>query len=137
MNTRYSHTQTGKLLRFAALVPVPFFIGATVLAHNTKVVAAVGLFIVILAIIGLIFTSLTIEIDADALSWWFGLGVWRKRIALEDIVSAVPVRNLGGTASVSTARQGAGFIMSRGSMLSRSVCAMAGDCVWARTSRVS
>lgn len=55
--------------------------------------AVIGLLMVILAIIALIFSSLTIEIDADALNWRFGLGVWTKRIAVEDIVSAVPVRN--------------------------------------------
>ena len=93
MSTRYSHTQTGSLLRLAALVPAPFIIGAAVLAHDTRVLAVVGPLVVILAIIGLIFSSLTIEIDADALRWWFGLGVWRKRIVLEDIASAAPVRN--------------------------------------------
>ena len=28
-----------------------------------------------------------------SLRWWFGWGVWTKRIPLEDIASAVPVRN--------------------------------------------
>lgn len=93
MSTRYSHTQAGKLLRLATLVPVPIVIGAAVFTHNARVIAVVGPLIVILAIIGLIFSSLTIEIDGDAVTWWFGSGVWTKRIALQDIGSAVPVRN--------------------------------------------
>jgi hypothetical protein len=93
MSTRYSHTQTGRILRLAALVPVPFVIGAAVLAHDTRVLSIAGPIIVIVAITGFIFSTLTIEIDTSALSWWFGWGVWRKRIALEDIASAMPVRN--------------------------------------------
>jgi hypothetical protein len=93
MSTRYSHTQTGKLLRFATLLPIPFLFGAAVFAHNTRVVAVIGPLMVILAIIGLIFSSLRIEVDANTLTWSFGLGVWTKQIALEEIASVVPARN--------------------------------------------
>lgn len=44
-------------------------------------------------VLGLVFSSLTIEIDTDTLSWSFGWGVWTKRIPLGEIASVVPVRN--------------------------------------------
>jgi hypothetical protein len=93
MSVRYSHTQTGALLRVATLLPVPFVIGAAALAHNTRVLALGAPLTVIVSLTGFAFSSLTIEIDADALRWSFGLGVWKKRIALKDIASATPVRN--------------------------------------------
>jgi hypothetical protein len=93
MSARYSHTQTGRLLRLAALLPVPFVIIAAIFALDTTVLAIAGPLIVIVAIAGVIFSSLTIEIDTGALNWWFGKGVWRKKIALEDIASAAVVRN--------------------------------------------
>jgi len=93
MSVRYSHTQTGMLLRIAALLPMPFMIGAAALADDTRVLAAGVPLIVVVCLAGLAFSSLTIEIDADALRWSFGFGVFRKRIALEDIASATPVRN--------------------------------------------
>ena len=93
MSVRYSHTQTGALLRVAALLPVPFVVGAVALAHNTRVLAIGAPLIIIVSLTGFAFSSLTIEIDADALRWLFGLGVWKKRIALEDVASVTPVRN--------------------------------------------
>ena len=93
MSTRYSHTQTGRLLRLAALLPVPFAIIAAIFARDTRVLAIAGPLIVIIAITGVIFSCLTIEIDTAALNWWFGMGVWKKQIALEDIASAAVVRN--------------------------------------------
>ena len=93
MSVRYRHTQMGALLRVAALLPVPFVIGAAALAQNTHVLAIGGPLIAFVALAGFAFSSLTIEIDADALRWSFGLGVWRNRIALGEIASATPVRN--------------------------------------------
>ena len=93
MSVRYSHTQTGALLRVAALLPVPFVVGAAALAHNTRVLAIGAPLIAIVSLTGFAFSSLTIEVDADALRWSFGLGVWKKRISLEDVASVTPVRN--------------------------------------------
>jgi len=92
-STRYSHTQTGRFLRLATLLPVPFVITAAIFARDTRVLAIAGPLIVIVAIAGVIFSSLTIEIDTAALNWWFGMGVWKKQIALGDIASATAVRN--------------------------------------------
>ena len=91
MGVRYSHTQTGALLRVAAFLP--FVIGAAALAHNTRVLAIGAPLIIIVSLVGFAFSSLTIQIDADVLHWSFGWGMWKKRIALEDIASATPVRN--------------------------------------------
>ncbi|HYC17211.1 MAG TPA: hypothetical protein VEC94_08395 [Pseudolabrys sp.] len=93
MNIRYSHTQTGRLLRLAALLPVPFFIVAVIFSRDIGLLAVAGPLIAIVAIAGVVFSSLTIEIDNAALNWWFGLGVWKRQIALGDVASAAVVRN--------------------------------------------
>jgi hypothetical protein len=40
-----------------------------------------------------LFVTLTVEVDGAALTCRFGPGLFRKRIALEDIVRATPVTN--------------------------------------------
>lgn len=37
--------------------------------------------------------SLSIAVEDQRLKWHFGPGVWRKQLPLDEIVSAVPVRN--------------------------------------------
>ena len=93
MSVRYSHTQTGTLLRFATLLPAPFVLAAAALAHDARVLIVVAPLLVIGSLVGLAFSTLTIAIDDGALRWSFGAGVWKKRIPLEDIASATPVRN--------------------------------------------
>jgi hypothetical protein len=35
--------------------------------------------------LAVLFSSLTVEVTKESLRWWFGLGFWRKRVALADI----------------------------------------------------
>jgi len=49
--------------------------------------------IVIGALIALFFSSLTIAVDASDVSWYFGPGLWRYRIARDTIGSLAVVRN--------------------------------------------
>ena len=48
--------------------------------------------LVVVVIVGL-FSSLTVEVTADELTWFFGPGVWRKTIARAEIVGAAVVTN--------------------------------------------
>jgi len=60
-----------------------------------------------------VFSSLTVEVATDELSWHFGPGVWRKTIARAEIVSAVVVTTMVWVGA-STSRRADGFTMSRG-----------------------
>ena len=96
MSVAYAHTQRSPLLllllvvaaagtlaslAFPAARAIPFG------ARLTIIVAAVAM-----VLSGLVFTTLTITVDGDQLSWHFGAGLVRKSVALAEIVSAEPVR---------------------------------------------
>ena len=51
---------------------------------------AVGL---LLALVGYLFSSLTVIVDDQAVRWHFGPGFWRKSIALDEISGVRSVRN--------------------------------------------
>jgi hypothetical protein len=90
MGSIYRHTQTGQLMSWAIVLTA---IGLFIAGH----VAGKGiLFLPIAAIlggVGWIFSSLTVEVTATELIWFFGPGFWRKSIERDEIVSATPVRN--------------------------------------------
>ncbi len=93
MDARYRHRQTGRLLRLAVLLPVPLLIVAVALTGSTVAMAVCAAVVVLGVLVGTAFSSLTIEIDAGALHWWFGWRLWQKRIALDDITATARVRN--------------------------------------------
>jgi hypothetical protein len=47
----------------------------------------------VLAATGWVFSSLTVEVFPEELTWYFGPGFWRKSIQRREIASATPVRN--------------------------------------------
>ena len=88
----YRHTQAGKTIW---LFPIIAFIGSIVAVAFAGVaimmiVAITGLF---LFLIGWILGSLTVAIAGGNLSWWFGPGFWKKRVAIDEIESCEAVRN--------------------------------------------
>ena len=72
-------------LMFAAFAGVAF--AATV---GNPLVWIVG---VVLAVAGVLFSSLTICVDEEAVSWYFGPGFWRKSVPLREIERVECVRN--------------------------------------------
>jgi hypothetical protein len=48
---------------------------------------------VALGALGWAFSSLTVEVSSDELTWYFGPGIWRKSVARSEIESATPARN--------------------------------------------
>ena len=80
----YHHTQRGRLLPILTVVGSLVMAGALAAAHQPLVSLAL---LPILAIVG-VFSRMTIELDETELRHHFGLGVWRKRVPLADVVDA-------------------------------------------------
>jgi hypothetical protein len=92
----YAHTQRSPLLLLVLVVAGAgtlaslAFPGARAIpfgARLTIVAAAVAM-----ALSGMVFTTLTIRVDGERLSWQFGGGLVRKSVALAEIASAEPTR---------------------------------------------
>jgi hypothetical protein len=86
----YRHTQIGTLL-LGVLGASMLLIGAILLAGGRREPLLVVL--AILAVTAVLFASLTVEIQAEVLTMWFGPGLIRKRVPLATIRSCAVVRN--------------------------------------------
>jgi hypothetical protein len=83
----YKHTQIGKLM-------------VIVMAIASLVLIVIGLFVQrpvlagvpILLLMTWLFYSLTVEVSNGELRWRFGLGLIHKRVPLDQIASAEPIR---------------------------------------------
>ena len=71
-----------------------------------------------------VFSSLTVEVSLDELTWYFGPGFWRKSIQRGEIASATPVRNKWWWGWGIHLTPGAGSIMSPAWMRSKLPCTM-------------
>lgn len=86
MKTHYQHTQRGTLILIAmAIATVITALGG--LAMRPAWVA-----VPVLLLGAWLFHSLTIEVTDGELRWSFGPGLIRKRVSLDQIISAEPVR---------------------------------------------
>lgn len=84
--TTYLHTQRGTVIRVAmALITLGLIAGAFT-------VRPLLIGVPVCLVITWLFHSLTIEIADGELRWRFGPGLFRKRVRLEEILSAEPVR---------------------------------------------
>ena len=79
MAIQYHHTQLGTVI-LATCAVIAVFGGA--IAWRAQPAAAIPM-LVILAAVAIIFNSLTVEIEDRELRWYFGLGLWTYRLALE------------------------------------------------------
>lgn len=84
--TTYSHTQRGKVILVAMTL------SAVAMALGALKLPPLFIGVPILALVGWLFHSLTIEVADGELRLRFGPGLIRKRIPLDQIVSAEPVR---------------------------------------------
>ena len=87
-NLTYQKTQWATLvlgLMLVALLGVVFAAGV-----SSPLVWVVG---VVLAVTGMLFSSLTVIVDEKAVRWYFGPHFWRKSIALDEIDRVRSVRN--------------------------------------------
>jgi hypothetical protein len=90
MRPFYSHTQTGQTLRWTIVSPALGLLAAGSIVGKELLLLPIAL---ALAGVGWAFSTLTVEVSTTELMWFFGPGFWRKSIARDEIVSAVPVRN--------------------------------------------
>ena len=83
----YQHTQRGTVILVAMAM------ASLIAAIVAVLVSPIGLVILLVcAVVGWLFSSLTIELTEDRLRWYFGPGVIRKEVPLAEITSAQPVR---------------------------------------------
>ncbi len=87
---RYRHTQVGYLILSAMSVVIVLI--AVLLAVNGLNWIAVAVLVIIIAAL-VMFSTLTVTIGAAEIEVRFGPGPFRKRFALDDVVSCHAVRN--------------------------------------------
>jgi len=86
----YSHKQPGAaILWFIGLALVGLLILLGPAAAHPALLVVLG-FLVLLAVM---FSSLTVEVTASSLVFWFGPGVLRKQVPLAEITGVEVVRN--------------------------------------------
>jgi len=88
----YKHRQWG-----IASLTVLFILAATLLAINDLTplfpAALMGVIFGALTLIAVTFSSMTIEVNESEVCWYFGPGIFRKRILLEEIGACSKVKN--------------------------------------------
>ena len=94
----YHHRQTGWLLRLLVIAPAPLILALGAVPQPTGPAwiwfAWAGVVaLALLVVVGFVFSTLTIEVDAQELRWFFGWGAWRKTIARGEIAGCAAVVN--------------------------------------------
>jgi hypothetical protein len=89
----YRHRQSSLLIPTVTLLPALAVIAAVLTAQRAVVFTPLALLAVIFIALALGFSSLTVEVGADEIVWFFGPGIWRKRIDRRDVASVEAVRN--------------------------------------------
>jgi hypothetical protein len=85
----YRHTQVGYLTLIVMVVVAFAIVGLGSRSARPVTIGVAGL----LAIVTVLFSSLTVEVTDAELRFHFGPGFWRKQFALGDVVSANPTRS--------------------------------------------
>lgn len=83
----YKHTQAGRLMITVMGIAAAVLIAVSLFTYPTAMVG-----VPVLALTAWIFCSLTVEVADGELRWRFGPGLIRRRVRLDEIVSAEPVR---------------------------------------------
>lgn len=86
----YKHTQFGWAI-WGIIVWIASFVGVALVLTGPNI-GTLG-FLALLLIMAVLFGTLTVEVDDKAIRWWFGPGVFKKEVALTDIVSVEAVIN--------------------------------------------
>jgi len=98
MTTSYEHTQKAYplvvILAFALILTAAGYAYDMVVRgpHTAYIIAGTFMCAVIAAVM-IFLSSLTVQLDAGYLKIRFGLGLFRKKFPLQDIVSCKPVKN--------------------------------------------
>lgn len=88
----YKHKQLG-----ITALSVTAIIGALIIITNDFLVLipalVLALVVVLLTLVCLLFSSMTIEVNEHEIVWYFGLGMFKKSLLLEEISQCRPVKN--------------------------------------------
>ena len=88
----YKHKQWGTVTFLSIAV-----LAATILAINDWLQVlpppVLGVLFGVLTIVAIIFSSMTIEVNESEVSWFFGPGIFKKQISLEEIGNCRKVKN--------------------------------------------
>jgi hypothetical protein len=90
MNTSsYRRTQPGTGILVALLLVLGFL---TFLSFGHPVTLASTLTPTIIICLGIVFSTMTIDVSDDAVEWWFTFGILRQRVAMAEIQFATSTR---------------------------------------------
>lgn len=94
MHTLYQHRQIGTvMLCITASTGLLVAMAAPATAPNYAAILPIILFAaVILGVTGILFSSMTVRVHENALSWYFGPGFWKKTIPLTNIEKATATK---------------------------------------------
>lgn len=87
----YRHTQSGTTI--LATCTAIGIVGAVIAWRISGQPATLIAMLIVLAGFWVVFHSLTVEVEAGEVSWYFGLGLWTYRLRLDEIRSVSVVRN--------------------------------------------
>lgn len=90
MRPLYRHVQSGHTLRRALIGSAAGIFVLGLIAGGVHIAFSVA---AVLALASWAFSSLTVEVSPDELTWFFGPGLFRKHVRREDIAGALPVEN--------------------------------------------
>ncbi len=90
MDKTYKHTQVGYFMIIIIGSIILFIIGV-ILTKGMNWILLGTLLILIICLI--LFGTLTVQINNDTLTWYFGPGFWHKQVSLKDIKNCEPVKN--------------------------------------------
>jgi hypothetical protein len=93
MAEQYKHTQYGALMFMVFLITGMLIAVVSVRLLTENRVPSVILMIVVYLIGLAMFYSLTVELSAEKLKFWFGIGIVQKTIALREIQSTKVIKN--------------------------------------------
>ncbi|SHH30989.1 hypothetical protein [Ferrimonas marina] len=85
----YQHTQPGLAIRMAILGAFALVFGLSLV--STPTVLTLGV-LILLAVLLVLFQSLTVTIHHNQLQWHFGPGFWRKSLPLREIEQVEAIR---------------------------------------------
>ena len=95
MQETYKHTQNGSLMIWIMGLSILVCILTAMAIPQYPMFGLIitGFTVAVLAVCLILFFSLTVEIDGESLVFWFGPGLIRKPIALDQVTHCTIVRN--------------------------------------------
>ena len=93
MQPVYKHTQYGALM-FGIFIVVAILIAVVAWAIISEGRIAAAIIMICVYLLGVsLFYSFTVEVKADRIKFWFGIGIFRKAYMLNEIKSTRQVKN--------------------------------------------